>query len=88
MFGRGGGRTATARPRRGSDVETETSLSFSDARLDGVTVSLRLAGEGPCPTCRGTGAKAGTVPRVCPNCEGTGQGKQEPGQLRVLRALP
>jgi molecular chaperone DnaJ len=80
VFGRGSGRTATARPRRGTDVETETSLSFSDA-LDGVTVSLRLAGEGPCPTCRGTGAKAGTVPRVCPNCEGTGQESKNLGSF-------
>ncbi len=80
VFGRGGGRTATARPRRGTDVETETSLSFGDA-LEGVTVSLRLAGEGPCPTCRGTGAKAGTVPRVCPNCEGTGQESKNLGSF-------
>jgi molecular chaperone DnaJ len=82
VFGRGGGgaRTAQNRPRRGADVETETSLSFSDA-LEGVTVSLRLAGEGPCPTCKGTGAKAGTVPRVCPNCEGTGQESKNLGSF-------
>ena len=68
-----GGRGGTqARPRRGTDIETETTLSFADA-IDGSTVALRLAGEGPCPTCRGTGAKAGTVPRVCPTCSGTGQ---------------
>ena len=82
VFGRGGGgaRTAQNRPRRGADVETETSLSFSDA-LEGVTVGLRLAGEGPCPTCKGTGAKAGTVPRVCPNCEGTGQESKNLGSF-------
>ena len=81
VFGRGGGaRTTQNRPRRGADVETETSLPFSDA-LDGVTVSLRLAGEGPCPTCKGTGAKAGTVPRVCPNCEGTGQESKNLGSF-------
>ena len=80
VFGRGGARTAQTRPRRGADVETETSLSFSDA-LDGVTVSLRLAGEGPCPTCKGTGAKAGTVPRVCPNCQGTGQESKNLGSF-------
>ena len=67
-----GGRGTQPRPRRGADIETETTLSFADA-IDGATVALRLAGEGPCPTCRGTGAKAGTVPRVCPNCDGTGQ---------------
>ena len=64
--------TAQSRARRGADVETETTLSFGDS-IDGVTVSLRLTGEGPCPVCHGTGAKAGTVPRVCPDCQGTGQ---------------
>jgi molecular chaperone DnaJ len=68
----GAGTTTTGRGRRGADVETETTLSFSDS-IDGATVALRLTGEGPCPVCRGTGAKAGTVPRVCPDCHGTGQ---------------
>jgi molecular chaperone DnaJ len=79
MFG-GGTRTTQQRPRRGADIETETSLSFSDA-IDGVTVSLRLAGEGPCKTCMGTGAKAGTVPRVCPTCEGSGQASRNLGNF-------
>lgn len=64
--------TAQSRARRGADVETETTLSFGDS-IDGATVSLRLTGEGPCPVCHGTGAKAGTVPKVCPDCQGTGQ---------------
>ena len=63
---------AAGRARRGTDVETETTLAFGDS-IDGVTVSLRLTGEGPCPVCHGTGAKAGTVPKVCPDCHGTGQ---------------
>jgi molecular chaperone DnaJ len=66
------GRGAQTRARRGADVETETTLSFGDS-IDGATVTLRLTGEGPCPVCHGTGAKAGTVPRVCPDCQGTGQ---------------
>jgi len=80
MFGGGGRTTTQARPRRGADVETETSLSFSDA-IDGATVPLRLADEGPCPTCRGTGAKAGTVPKVCPSCQGTGQSSRDLGSF-------
>ena len=75
-----GGRTAQARPRRGADIETETSLAFSDA-IDGVTVSLQLAGEGPCKACMGTGAKAGTVPKVCPTCEGSGQASKNLGDF-------
>jgi molecular chaperone DnaJ len=83
VFGGGGtgprGQQGT-RPRRGTDVETEASLTFGDA-IDGATVSLRLAGEAACKACRGTGAKAGTVPRVCPTCEGTGQGSRNLGSF-------
>ena len=82
VFDRGGRHHGASRPRRGADVETETTLTFSDA-IDGATVALRLTGEGPCPTCHGTGAKAGTVPRVCPVCHGTGQSEQEPGSFGI-----
>ena len=82
VFGGGGGRTTqqTTRPRRGADIETEASLTFGDA-IDGSTVSLRLAGEAACKACMGTGAKAGTVPRVCPTCEGTGAGSRNLGNF-------
>src|SRR6266568_2130906 len=81
LFGGQPGSTGTqTRPRRGADIETDTSLTFSDA-IDGVTVSLRLAGEGPCRTCKGTGAKAGTVPRVCPSCAGSGQASKNLGDF-------
>ncbi len=83
VFNRGGNRTtAQNRPRRGADVETETTLSFGDA-IDGTTVALRLTGEGACPTCRGTGAKAGTVPKVCPSCRGTGQSSRNLGSFGI-----
>jgi molecular chaperone DnaJ len=76
LFGR---RTGTSqRARRGADVESEITMSFGEA-LDGRTVPLRLTSEAACPTCRGTGAKAGTVPRVCSRCEGTGQESRNAG---------
>ena len=86
VFGGGGRTTAQNRPRRGPDVETDTTLSFADS-IDGTTVALRLVGEGACPTCRGTGAKAGTVPKVCPTCNGTGQSSQESRLVRDYRAV-
>jgi molecular chaperone DnaJ len=70
MFGGGGGR-ARRTARRGADIESEATIGFTDA-LDGVTVSLRLSSDAPCPECSGTGARAGTVPKVCPQCEGAG----------------
>ncbi len=82
VFGGGGRTTSANRARRGADVETEATLSFGDA-IDGTTVSLRLTGEGPCPSCRGTGAKAGTVPRVCPSCQGTGLESRSQGSFGI-----
>ncbi len=74
MFGGGfgGGRSRPqARPAKGSDVETTATIGFTDA-IDGVTISLRLSSDAPCPDCRGSGGKPGTKPRVCPECEGAG----------------
>ncbi|GAA4857295.1 molecular chaperone DnaJ [Kitasatospora terrestris] len=68
LFNRGG---RTAQPRRGADVETEVTLSFEEA-VDGATVPLRMTSQAACRSCAGTGAKAGTTPRVCPTCVGAG----------------
>lgn len=89
MFGRGGaGGTTTRRPpRRGSDIESEVTIAFDDS-LDGVTVPLRLASESACEVCRGTGAKAGTTPRVCVDCEGTGHITRNQGGFAVPEPCP
>jgi len=69
-FGRG--RTQTQnRPQKGSDAETTATIGFTDA-IDGVTISLRLTSDAPCPDCSGTGGKPGTKPHICPECEGAG----------------
>jgi molecular chaperone DnaJ len=65
-------RRPTARPRRGADIESEVTISFNEA-VDGTTATLRMTSDEPCRSCSGTGAKAGTTPRVCPECMGTGQ---------------
>ncbi|MDT3397764.1 molecular chaperone DnaJ [Streptomyces sp. B1866] len=68
LFGRGAGRQ---QPRRGQDVESEVTLSFTEA-VEGATVPLRMTSQAPCKACSGTGDKNGN-PRVCPTCVGTGQ---------------
>ncbi len=72
LFNRGASAGANrSRPRRGGDIETETTLDFRDA-VQGVTVPLRLTSPSPCTTCHGSGAEPGTSPRVCPQCNGSG----------------
>ncbi|MFG2719681.1 molecular chaperone DnaJ [Streptomyces sp. NPDC048416] len=72
LFNRGGAGTGQrAQPRRGQDLESEVTLSFTEA-VDGATVPIRLSSQAPCKACSGTGDKNGT-PRVCPTCVGTGQ---------------
>ncbi|MFD0272181.1 molecular chaperone DnaJ [Streptomyces sp. NPDC127106] len=72
LFNRGGAGPGTrTQPRRGQDVESEVTLSFTEA-VDGATVPLRMSSQAPCKACSGTGDKNGT-PRVCPTCVGTGQ---------------
>jgi molecular chaperone DnaJ len=72
MFGGGRSRGRT-RPqgRPGDDLETQATIGFDQA-VNGVTVPLRLTSDEACPTCHGTGARPGTVPKVCTKCQGSG----------------
>jgi molecular chaperone DnaJ len=71
LFGTRSRPTQPQRPHRGADVETAATIGFTDA-VDGVTISLRLTSDAPCPTCSGTGGKPGTRPHICTECEGAG----------------
>ncbi|MEU4063313.1 molecular chaperone DnaJ [Streptomyces wedmorensis] len=71
LFNRGAGGGTRTQPRRGQDIESEVTLSFTEA-IEGATVPLRMSSQQPCTACSGTGDKNGT-PRVCPTCVGTGQ---------------
>ncbi|TSB22011.1 molecular chaperone DnaJ [Streptomyces sp. NBC_01525] len=71
LFNRGGATGTRTQPRRGHDIESEVTLSFTEA-VDGATVPLRMSSKEPCKACSGTGDTNGT-PRVCPTCVGTGQ---------------
>jgi molecular chaperone DnaJ len=67
--GPGAGRTRGG--ERGRDREVEVHLSFDQA-MTGAQVSVSVPMSAPCTTCRGTGARPGTSPRVCPRCQGRG----------------
>lgn len=69
--GRSRGRARQPQGRPGDDLETEATITFEQA-VSGVTLPLRLTSDEACPTCHGTGAKPGTVPKVCTKCQGSG----------------
>ena len=71
LFGGGRARQQQRRPQKGADVETSATIGFTDS-IEGVTISLRLTSDAPCPDCSGTGGKPGTRPHICPECEGAG----------------
>lgn len=85
LFGGGAAtRRASGRgPRRGANIEGEASISFEQA-VEGTTITLRTVSDQPCAACRGTGAKAGTLPRVCPTCEGSGMRSTQSGGVFQL----
>jgi molecular chaperone DnaJ len=76
--GTGSARGPRPRAQRGRDLETEVSLSFEQA-VNGAQVPLAVPTSAPCPTCKGSGAKPGTSPRVCPVCNGRGLESQSQG---------
>jgi molecular chaperone DnaJ len=69
--GAGGSPSATTRPRRGEDVETDVRIDFTEA-VRGATVPLRLSSPSTCATCAGTGSKPGSAPQTCITCGGAG----------------
>ena len=86
LFGRGGGGRQPGargpRPERGRDLEAEVSLDFRQA-IAGVQVPLSLPMTDACGTCRGTGAKPGTAPKVCPRCQGRGVESEGQGLFSI-----
>jgi molecular chaperone DnaJ len=88
--GLGGAGTSFGRqraPRKGSDLETDVNISFNDA-MKGVTIPLTINGRTVCPTCGGSGARPGTIPKTCPSCQGRGTVSQSQGPFAISRPCP
>lgn len=73
-FGFGGGarqRDPNA-PVAGDDLRLDVELTFEEA-VYGVTKEVKIGHLEACDECKGTGAKAGTLPVTCSVCGGTGK---------------
>ena len=79
LFGAGGGgfggfgRSQNPNaPQKGANVRTQVRISF-DEMVKGVAKSVSLNLKEECPTCKGSGAKPGTLKDSCKKCGGTGR---------------
>ncbi len=59
-------------PRRGSDLRTSMQIKFDEAFF-GCEKEVSLSANEVCDTCKGSGAKPGTVAESCRHCGGSGQ---------------
>jgi molecular chaperone DnaJ len=80
-----GGRTS--QPLRGADVEVPVSVSFEQA-MRGVQLPVTVEKRNPCATCKGSGAKPGTAPRLCPECNGRGVRGRDLGAFALSEPCP
>ena len=89
MFRRGGqGRGAAQQPPpRGSDVEVGVTLSFEQA-MQGAQIVVTADINETCGTCAGSGARAGTSPRLCPDCRGRGVTGRDLGGFSLGQTCP
>ncbi len=90
MFGGGGrrsGRSASAGPRRGQDLETELTLSFDDA-VRGAETSVTFTADAACSVCHGSGAAPGTTPEMCTQCGGSGAIAVDQGPFSFSEVCP
>jgi molecular chaperone DnaJ len=87
----GPGGAAGAPPRspgvRGADVEVEVNISFDQA-MAGLQLPISVDKRETCATCRGSGAKAGTSPRLCPECNGRGVVGRDLGSFALSEPCP
>ncbi|HUZ79109.1 MAG TPA: J domain-containing protein [Thermoplasmata archaeon] len=74
MFGGSSGFTGRA-PSVAQHIEVALRLPLASA-VHGARPKIELPHIGPCPDCRGTGARHGTALEICPECKGQGQVRQ------------
>jgi len=87
VFGGGKKGGNANRPRRGGDIQIETSITLLEAAR-GVTKTVEFERHEVCTTCHGSGAKPGSSADTCNYCGGRGQVVQSQGFFRVQTTCP
>jgi len=82
-FGRGGGKTQPG-VTPAQDLEYVLDLGLLDA-IRGTNTTISLQRPSPCPTCHGTGGRAGRPSAACSECGGQGQVRVGAGPMAFFR---
>jgi molecular chaperone DnaJ len=83
IFGMSGQRQRSGGRERGADLRFNMEITLEEAYL-GKTAQVRLPTSVTCESCSGTGAKAGTKPKVCQHCGGHGRIRHTQGGFFTL----
>lgn len=82
MFGQA--QRSRVRHQRGSDLRYHLELTFEQAAF-GTNARITVPRSKACTSCKGSGAKPGTGPRVCPTCGGAGEIRLTQGFFSIAR---
>ena len=86
LFGMAGQRGRGGR-ERGADLRYNMEITLEEA-FSGKTAQIDIPVAVTCEPCSGTGAKAGTKPKVCATCGGAGRVRQGGGIFLIERTCP
>jgi molecular chaperone DnaJ len=83
----GGGRSRGTGRERGADLRYNMEISLHEAYV-GKNAQIRIPTSVTCEACSGSGAKAGTKPKVCAMCAGQGRVRHAQGFFTLERTCP
>ena len=79
-----GGRARRDGRERGSDLRYNLEIDLEEA-FNGKTATVKIPTSVACEACRGSGAKAGSKPKICPTCAGQGRVRAQQGFFAIER---
>ncbi len=72
---------------RGSDLSYAMEITLEEAAM-GKETQIRIPAYESCDTCKGSGAKPGTAPKVCSTCNGQGTVHMRQGFFSIQQTCP
>ncbi|HKX41464.1 MAG TPA: molecular chaperone DnaJ [Burkholderiaceae bacterium] len=87
IFGGGQRRGGASQVFRGSDLSYAMEITLEEAAF-GKETQIRIPAYETCETCKGSGAKPGSSPRVCTTCNGGGTVHMRQGFFSIQQTCP